>query len=112
MILPKQPGVLIPNSRVSLKRFMSRTTLKLTFCFYLFLGFTLPTKGQAGEYYIYQDPNGKLVISNQQPPPGSKVIKQQTLPEEADSTVQQPEEHNGAELNGPAEGSPKPSKNK
>jgi len=44
----------------------------------VFIGF-VATQGYAGEYYIYRDSKGVLVISNQKPPPGSKIIKQQTL---------------------------------
>ena len=51
------------------------TILNLAFCFALFLGLAVVTQGQAEEYYSYQSPNGKLVISNKQPPLGSKVIK-------------------------------------
>ena len=40
------------------------------------------TQGQAEEYYVYQTPNGALVISNKEPPPGSKIIKQLNLPED------------------------------
>jgi hypothetical protein len=47
------------------------TTLNLAVCFALFLGLALVTQGQAEEYYIYQTPNGALVISNKEPPPGS-----------------------------------------
>ena len=68
-----------------MKSINARTTLKLAFCFYLFLGLALATQGQAGEYYTYRDPNGKLVISNKQPPPGSKIVRQQTLPDLAES---------------------------
>ena len=32
--------------------------------------------GRADDYYIYQTPDGKLVIPNKQPPPGSTIIKQ------------------------------------
>ena len=41
------------------------------------------TRLHAGEYFIYQDAKGRLIISNQKPPPGSKIIKQQTLPDTA-----------------------------
>jgi hypothetical protein len=50
----------------------------LGLCFYLLIGF-VAAKADAGEYYIYQDSKGGLVVSNQKPPPGSKIIKQQTL---------------------------------
>ena len=42
----------------------------------LFVGLAVVTEGQAEEYYIYHDPDGKLVISNKEPPPGSKIIRQ------------------------------------
>jgi hypothetical protein len=56
--------------------------LNLAFCFALFLGLAVITQGQAEEYYIYHDSDGKLVISNKQPPPASKIIRQQNLPDE------------------------------
>jgi len=37
------------------------------------------TQGQAEDYYIYHDPDGKLVISNKKPTPGSKIIRQRNL---------------------------------
>jgi len=64
------------------------------------------------EHYIYQDPDGKLVISNKQPPPGSKIIKQQNLPGVTDNEVSQAQEPGKTQPNGQTEGSPKPSKNK
>ena len=48
------------------------TTLNLASCFALFLGLAVVTQGHAEDYYIYQGPNGGLVISNKEPPPGSK----------------------------------------
>jgi hypothetical protein len=72
----------------------------------LFLGLTVVTQGHTEDYYIYQTANGDLVISNKQPPPGSKIIKQ--LPGETAPT-QEP----GKPLpNVQPEGSPKPSKSK
>jgi hypothetical protein len=50
-------------------------TFRLGFCLSLFLGLALATQGQAEEHYIYQNPHGKLVISNQSPPAGSVVLK-------------------------------------
>jgi hypothetical protein len=86
------------------------STLKLSFCFALFVGLAVITQGQAEDYYIYQGPSGELVISNKEPPPGSKIIKQ--LPEVTDSQVPQSQQRNNPEPNGQTEGSPKPSKNK
>jgi hypothetical protein len=54
----------------------------------LFLGLAVVSPGQAEEYYVYQTPNGALVISNKQPPPGSKIKKQLNLPE--DEQAQEP----------------------
>jgi hypothetical protein len=47
----------------------------------LFLGLATVTSGQAEEYYVYQTPNGALVISNKEPAAGSKIIKQINLSE-------------------------------
>jgi hypothetical protein len=46
-------------------------------------------QAQAGDYYIYQQPDGKLVLSNNPPPEGSKIIKKQTLPESTDQQLVQ-----------------------
>jgi hypothetical protein len=84
--------------------------LNLAFCFTLFLGLAVVTQGQAEDYYIYHDPDGKLVISNKEPPPGSQIIKQ--LPGVTDREVPQAQEPGKAQPNGRTEGSPKPSKSK
>ena len=63
-----------------------RTIFKLAACFSILFGFT---EAYAGEYYTYYDPAGKLVISNSQPPPGSKIIKQETLPEITDAQLEE-----------------------
>ena len=81
--------------------------MNLAGCFALFLGLAVVTQGQAEKYYIYQDSNGELVISNKQPPPGSKIMKQQNLPEVTDSEAPQAQERNEQ-----TEGSAKPSNNK
>ena len=94
-----------------MKDINARTTLKLGLCFYLFLGF-VPTQAAAGEYYIYRDSNGGLVISNKQPPRGSKILRQQTLPDVADSQNPPAQERNDMRPNGQIQGSPNPSKNK
>jgi hypothetical protein len=88
------------------------TTFRLGFCFSLFLSLALTTQGRAEEHYIYQNPHGKLVISNQPPPPGSNVLRKLDLPEPNDPQVQQPRERPDTLLNGPSEGSAKPSKDK
>jgi hypothetical protein len=75
-----------------------------------FLGLAVVTPGQAEEYYLYQTPNGVLVISNKEPPPGSKIIKQ--LPGETDSKVPQAQELGKPQPNVQPEGTSKPSKSK
>ena len=83
-----------------------RTTLNLAVCFSLFVG-----GAQAAEYFIYRDPKGVLVISNQKPPAGSKIIKQQNMPDLADSETPQLEEPNETSSNGDAK-TPKPTQNR
>src|SRR6266481_2476889 len=82
------------------------STVNLASCFAVLLGLAVATQAHAEDYYIFQAPNGELVISNKQPPPGSKIIKQQNLPEVTDSEVPQAQQRDGQ-----TEGSPKPSKN-
>src|SRR6266436_5401513 len=82
-------------------------TLKLAACLAVLLALAVATQGHAEDYYIYQRPNGELVISNKQPPPGSKIIKQQNLPGVTDSEVPQAQERDVQ-----TEASPKPSNNK
>ena len=88
------------------------TTLNRAFCFALFLGLAVATQSQAEEYYIYQGSNGELVISNKEPPLGSKIIKQQNLPEVTDREKPQSQQPNNSQPNVPTESSPKPSKSK
>jgi hypothetical protein len=78
----------------------------------LFLGLAAVTPGQAEEYYVYQTPNGALVISNKEPPPGSKIIKRHSWPEATDSEVSQSQPPNNPPPNVQAESAPKPSKTK
>jgi len=85
------------------------TIFGLVFCL---LGFALATQGQAAEYYSYRDPDGRLVISNKPPPPGSWVLRKLELPETADAQVQQPQAGDDTQLNEQSEGSEQLSKNK
>jgi hypothetical protein len=71
----------------------------------LFLGLAAVTPGQAEDYYVYQTLNGALVISNKQPPPGSKIIKQLNLLEDPKA-----EEPGKPQPNVQPEGTSKPSK--
>ena len=66
-----------------MKSIIARATL-LGFCFYLLIGF-VDKQAHGGEYYIYRDSKGELVLSNQKPPPGSNIIKQQIVPDSADT---------------------------
>jgi hypothetical protein len=78
----------------------------------LFLGLAAIAPSLAEDYYIYRDPDGKLAISNKEPPPGSKIIRQHSWPELTDSEVSQSQPPNNPQPKGQAEASPKPSKNK
>jgi hypothetical protein len=76
-----------------------------------FLGHAVITQGQAEDYYFYESPNGELVISNKQPTPGSKIIKQHRFPEATNSEAPQ-SQRNNPQPNMQKEDSPKPSKYK
>jgi len=84
--------------------------LRLAFCLAFLLALAVVTPDQGEDYYIYQGPNGDLVISNKQPPPGSKIIKQ--LPGVTDREVQQAQEPGKPQPSGQTEASPKPPNNK
>jgi hypothetical protein len=68
-----------------MKSINDRTTLVLSLSWLIALA--VVRSGYAGDYYIYQDPNGKLVISNYAPPQGSSVIKRETLSEVTDQQI-------------------------
>ena len=61
---------------------MTRTLLATT-CALVF-GASL---AQGAEYFIYQDPAGKIVLSNITPPPGAEVIKREELQDVTDEEV-------------------------
>ena len=72
----------------------------------LFLCLATVTPGQAEDYYVYQTPNGALIISNnKEPPVESKIIKQLNLPEDP-----QAQEAHKPQPNLQTESSPKPFK--
>jgi hypothetical protein len=85
-------------------------TLKRGHCFGFLLGLAVATQGRAEDYYIYQISKGELVITNKQPPPGSKIIRQ--LPGETDREVSQAQEPGKPQPNIQTEGSPKPTNTK
>jgi hypothetical protein len=70
-----------------MKSINARMTWKLVLTFPWLLALALVRPGYAGDYYIYHDPNGKLVISNYTPPQGSNVIKKETLSEVTDQQI-------------------------
>ena len=70
-----------------MKSINARTTLKLVLSFSWLIALAVVRPGYAGDYYIYQDPNGKLVLSNYAPPQGSNVIKKETLSEVTDQQI-------------------------
>ena len=70
-----------------MKSINARTTLKLVLSLSWLIALAVVRPGYAGDYYIYQDPNGKLIISNYAPPQGSNVIKKETLPEVTDQQI-------------------------
>ena len=99
-----------PKSRgIRIKR--RGTTLNLAFCFALFLGL-LVTQGQAEDYYFYEGPKGELVISNKEPPPGSKIIKRLPGVTDREAPQAQAQEPVKTQPKVQPEGSSKPSKNK
>jgi len=91
-----------------MKNIIGRGT-SIAFCLYLLTGFAA-MQSHAGEYYIYRDSNGGLVTSNQKPPPGSKIIKQQSLPDLAESD--NPQVQDGIETQPNGKPYSKPSTNK
>ena len=69
--------------------------------------FFLTAHGQAEEHYIYKDPQGGLVISNQKPPAGSTILRKLDLPEFREPQMQQVQESSKTRPTGKLESSPK-----
>ena len=86
------------------------TTLNLAFWFAIFLTVAVVTQSQAEDYYFYEGRNGELVISNKEPPPGSKIIKR--VRGATGREVPQAQEPGKPKPNGQKEDSAKPSKTK
>jgi hypothetical protein len=70
-----------------MKSINDRTTLKLIISFSWLIALAVVRPGYAGDYYIYQNPNGRLVLSNYAPPHGSNLIKKETLSEVTDQQI-------------------------
>ena len=88
------------------------TALNLAFCLVLFLGLAVVTQVQAEDYYFYEGRKGELVISNEKPPPGSKIIKRLPGVTDREAPQAQAQEPGKTQPKVQPEGSPKPSKNK
>jgi hypothetical protein len=74
-----------------MKNINAGTTLKVIFSFSWLIVLLLIKNAYAGDYYIYRDSNDSLVISNNVPPPGSKIIKKETLSEVTDQQIAESE---------------------
>ena len=70
-----------------MKSIDARTTWRMVFSFSWFVALAVVGHAYGGDYYTYQDLNGKLVISNNAPPPGSKIKKKETLSEVTDEQI-------------------------
>ena len=91
-----------------MKHTNTRTASILTFVFASLLVLLPVQQENAAEYYIYQAPDGRLVVSNQKPPPGSKIIRQREFPEETVSQLEA--ERDNARSNSRAATDTEPSK--
>ena len=59
----------------------------MVFSFSWFMALAVFGHVYGGDYYVYQDRNGKLVLSNNPPPPGSKILKKETLSEVTEQQI-------------------------
>ena len=59
----------------------------MVFSFSWFMALAVFGHVYGGDYYVYQDRNGKLVITNNPPPPGSKILKKEILSEVTDQQI-------------------------
>ena len=84
------------------------TTAALIFTFLFFLA----PYGQSEDHYIYKDAQGKLVISNQQPPPGSNILRKFDLPEFREGQMQPVQEISSVRSTDKLESSPKQERKK
>jgi hypothetical protein len=60
-----------------------RTTWVAIFCALVFSA----SLSHGAEYFIYQDPGGRIVLSNITPPPGAEIVSRQELPDVSDEAV-------------------------
>ena len=87
-----------------------RTALNLAIWFALFLSLAVAAQSQAEDYYFYKGQKGELVISNKEPPPGTKIIKR--VPGTTDRETPQAQEPAKPPPNVQPESPPKPTKTK
>lgn len=80
--------------------------MKFTPIALLIFTFFVTDYAQSEEHYIYHDAQGKLVISNQLPPAGSRILRKFDLPEFRDAPMQQVQEISSIRSPGKSEGSP------
>ena len=70
-----------------MKSINAHTTWRMVFSFSWVIALAVVGDVYGGEYYVYQDLSGKLVISNNAPLPGSKILKRETLSEVTDQQI-------------------------
>jgi len=70
-----------------MKSINAHATLKVIFSLCWFIAVAMIKNSDAGDYFIYQDSKGNLVLSNSAPPVGSKIIKRETLSEVSDQQI-------------------------
>jgi hypothetical protein len=70
-----------------MKSIHAPTTLKVIVCLCWVIALAMIKNSDAGDYFIYQDLKGNLVLSNTAPPGGSKIIKRETLSEVSDQQI-------------------------
>src|SRR6266550_3774307 len=75
------------NGSLSMKSINARTIWRMALSFSWVIALAVVGDVYGGEYYVYQDLSGKLVISNNAPPPGSKILKRETLSEVTDQQI-------------------------
>jgi hypothetical protein len=76
----------------------------------LLAGLTVVTEVHAEDYYFYKGPKGELVVSNNEPPSGSQIIKR--VHGATDRETPPAQEPGKTPPTAQTEGSPKPSKSK
>ena len=76
----------------------------------ILVGLAVVTQVHAEDYYFYEGSKGELVISNKEPPPGTKIIKRP--PSVTNREAPQAQEPGKTQPKVQTESPPKPTKNK